>query len=102
MKKLFLALSIVCLLVACKEEPETNKYTIIYNGNGNTYGYPPTDNNQYLSGSYAIVLDRNTLQKAGYEFGGWNTKSDYSGLKYNSGDKIEVKNINIFLYAVWK
>jgi len=105
MKKLLFAIGITLLFTACGGKPETNAntgtYTITYHGNGNTYGFPPVDNNQYTSGSYAVVLDKNTLQKTGYEFGGWNTKADYSGILYESGSKIEVKNINIFLYAVW-
>jgi len=103
MKKLLFVTSIVLLLAACGETSNTNikKYTITYNGNGNTYGFPPVDNNQYTSGSYATVLDENTLVKTGYKFIGWNTKSDYSGTYYDSGSKIEIKNINIILYAVW-
>jgi uncharacterized repeat protein (TIGR02543 family) len=90
------------LLAGCESEiPETAKYTITYHGNGNTYGYPPIDNNQYISGSYATVLDKNTLQKEGYDFGGWNTQPDYSGTPYSVGTSIEIKNINVFLHAVW-
>ena len=102
MKKLFLIIGIILIFAACGETSSTNKYTIIYNGNGNTYGYPPVDNNQYTSGSYATVLDENTLSKTGCEFTGWNTKSDYSGITYQSGDKIKIKNINIILYAEWR
>jgi len=101
-KKLLLTLSIILIFTACGEVPNTNKYTIIYNGNGNTYGFPPVDNNQYASGSFATVLDQNTLVKEGYEFTGWNTKSDNSGTSYVIGSKIEIKNINIFLYAEWR
>jgi len=47
MKNLFFAVGIVLLVAGCGEIPETNKYTITYHGNGNTYGFPPVDNNQY-------------------------------------------------------
>ena len=102
MKRLFFAISIIslCLLFSCGETPGPFKVT--YQGNGNDYGFPPVDNNEYKSGSYAIVLDQNTLVRTGYTFDGWNTKADGSGKRYNPGDKIEIKNINIFLYAVWK
>jgi len=100
MKKLVLILSIVFLLIACGEI-ENNKYKIIYHDNGSTSGFPPDDKNQYESGSLATVLGKNTLEKTGYDFGGWNTKPDYSGDYYNVGDKIKIKNINIFLHAVW-
>jgi len=99
MKRLFLIL-IVLLFTACGKTPETFK--ILYYGNGNTSGYPPVDNNQYKSGSYATVLGQNTLQKNGAVFVGWNTKSDSSGTFYNSGSQIEVENFNIFLFAVWE
>jgi uncharacterized repeat protein (TIGR02543 family) len=104
MKKLVFALVILAFLVACSNIPENtidSKYKIIYEGNGNTYGFPPVDNNEYISGSYVTIPDKNTLEKTGYDFDGWNTKSDYSGILYNVGSNIEIKNTNIFLYAVW-
>jgi len=98
MKKTLIIFCFVFLLLACEETP---KYTITYNGNGNTDGSPPIDNNQYLSGSYANVLDRNTLKKAGYKFDGWNTGSDGDGINYGTGSRIKIIDANIFLYAVW-
>jgi len=102
MKRLFFAISIIslCLLFSCGETPETFK--VIYHGNGSISGFPPTDNNRYKSGEYATVLDKNTLEKTGFEFDGWDTKQDGTGTRYAIGDKIELKNINIFLYAAWK
>jgi len=99
MKRLLIIL-IVLLFTACGKIPET--FSIIYHGNGNTSGFPPVDNNQYRSGSYAAVLDQNTLQKTGYIFAGWNTKADNSGTLYSKGSQIEVKNSDIFLFAVWE
>ena len=85
--------------MSCGDVPETFK--VIYHDTGNASGFPPTDNKKYKSGEYATVLDQHTLKKEGYEFGGWNTKADNSSDHYNTGDKIEIKNINIFLYTVW-
>ena len=99
MKKFLIIASIVSLLTACGEIPETFKIT--YHGNGNTSGFPPVDNNQYKSGEYATVLDKYTLQKDGHKFAGWNTSQDNSGTHYDSGSRIEIKNRNIFLHAVW-
>jgi hypothetical protein len=96
MKKLIIVFIIVFLLFACGELP--GKYHVNYYGNGSTYGYPPTDNNEYTSGSYATVLGNNTLKKDQYTFDGW---YDRSGTYYKEGDKIEIKNFNIFLFAVW-
>jgi len=98
MKKILIIIGIVFLLSAC-ETPETFK--VIYHADEYTTGFPPTDDNQYKSGDYATVLGQNTLLKQGYKFSGWNTKADFSGDKYTSGSKIKIKNINIFLYAVW-
>jgi len=100
MKKLLIIFIIVFLLFGCGELP--GKYHIHYYGNGSTSGYPPNDNNEYTSGSYAIVLGKNTLKKDGFTFDRWNTRQDYSGTYYKEGDEIEIKNFNIFLHAVWK
>jgi len=101
MKKLLFIFGVSLLILACGEVPENNTYKVIYHDNGSTSGYPPVDNNKYVSGSYATVLGQNTLLKTEYEFGGWNTEPDYSGTHYDSGDQIEIKNITIFLHAVW-
>ena len=100
MKKLLIIFCIALLFCACGELP--GKYKVIYHASGEeTSGFPPVDNNEYTSGSYADVLDQHSLLYSGHTFGGWNTKQDKSGTNYNPGDKIEIKNINIFLYAVW-
>jgi hypothetical protein len=102
MKRLFFAITIIslCLLFSCEELPETFK--VIYHGGEDTTGFPPTDNKKYKSGEYATVLDQHTLLKEGYDFKGWNTKADNLGEHYDTGDTIEIKNINIFLFAVWE
>jgi len=110
MKKLLFAVCITLLLLSCGGSsgsgPGTNteikKYRITYYDNGSSGGFVHVDNNEYPSGSSVTVLDQNTLYKTDYEFDGWNTKQDSSGTHYNAGDKIEIKNTNILLYAVWK
>ena len=99
MKKLLIVFCVALLFIACGDV--SGKYHVNYYSNGAKSGYPPTDNNEYTTGSYAIVLGKNTLTKDGYEFGGWNTRQDYSGEYYKVGDKIEIKNFNVFLHAVW-
>jgi hypothetical protein len=84
-------------MMSCGDLPET--FTITYQGNGNTDGYPPIDNKKYKSGEFAEAKNENTLLKTGYKFNGWNT---LSGEHYNTGDPIEIKNINIILLAVWE
>ncbi|WP_461257884.1 hypothetical protein [Treponema sp. R80B11-R83G3] len=102
MKKLLIVFIVVFLLFACGEL--AGKYHVNYYANfapSEGSGYPPTDRNEYTSGEYAIVLDKNNLRKNGHEFDGWNTRQDYSGTHYKVGDQIEIKNFNVFLFAVW-
>jgi len=102
MKRTLLIVSVVFFLfsVMSCELPETFK--VIYHSNGCTAGFPPTDKREYKSGEYATVLGPFSMVKAGYDFDGWNTKEDYSGEHYNRDEKIQIKNINIFLFPVWK
>jgi len=99
MKKLLIIFCVALLFIACGELPD--KFHVNYYGNGETSGFAPVDKNEYTSGQSATVLDQHTLLKTGYTFGGWNTKNDNSGTKYNVGEKIKIENKNIFLYAVW-
>jgi len=100
MKKLLIIVSVAFLLFSCGELP--GKYHVRYYGNGANSGYPPNDNTDYESGAFATVLGKNTLKKTGFTFNGWNTRQDYSGERYKEGDKIEIKNFNVFLHAVWE
>ena len=109
MKKLLVLIPIVLLSViltilffdGCEVDPNAT-YRINYYGNGSDYGYPPVDRNEYLSGMETTVLGKNSLIKTDYTFQGWNTRADGSGTSYNEGDKIEIINLAIFLYAVWE
>lgn len=76
-------------------------YKIYYNGNGNTDGIAPKDNNTYSYGAKADVMGENSLEKMGYDFVGWNTKADGTGTGYSYGDRINMYE-NITLYAVWE
>jgi len=103
MKKYCFAVLLILsmILVGCNPDTEGKTYSIIYDANGATYGFPPTDNNRYTSGKNVKVLGKNNMTKDGYEFQYWNTKKQGDGDKYNPGDTITVKNINIRLYAIW-
>lgn len=80
-----------------------NKYTIKYNGNGNT----STGTMKSMSCSYGktYTLTENTYKKSGYKFKGWNTKADGSGTNYQ--DAASIKNLTsksggtVTLYAQW-
>jgi len=105
MKKCYFAILLIfpIILIACGgPDTEGKTYSIWYYGNGNTGGYAHVDSHLYVSGENAVVKDQNTLYKDGYKFLHWNTKQqDEEGDKYNPGDTITVKNINILLYAIW-
>jgi uncharacterized repeat protein (TIGR02543 family) len=104
MKRLFFAISIAIslLVLGCElTPPNMAKYRVIYHGNGNTYGFPPTDNTQYASGAEVAVLGKGTLEKTGYAFQNWNNNSQGTGTSYTGGDKIKINNANVFLYAIW-
>lgn len=79
-----------------------NKYTIKFNGNGNTGGSTAS-----MSMTYDVAKDLtvNGFTKTGHTFNGWNTKADGSGTNYKN--KQSVKNltskngVTITLYAKW-
>ena len=103
MRKVLLFISLILLIMSvmsCGDLPETFK--VIYHSDGSSFGFPPTDKKEYKSGEYATVLGPGTMVNKDHEFNGWNTKQDYSGEHYNRDEKIQIKNINIFLYPVWK
>lgn len=94
-----------------------NKYTIIYNGNdtvNNIYGNKVTSKftgstpNTTCLYDTDVTLARNGFSKIGYEFKGWNTKSDGSGKYYKSGETLvkpnftDKNNGQITLYAIWE
>ncbi len=77
-------------------------YTVTYDGNGATGGSVPLDNTMYTSGQYVSVSGNSgTLEKTGYIFLGWNTKSDWSGSSYSAGESFMVETSDITLYAMW-
>ncbi|MDP4179447.1 MAG: cell wall-binding repeat-containing protein, partial [Bacillota bacterium] len=76
---------------------------VSYNGNGNTGGSVPVDNNLYTPESKASILNNtDTLVKNGYLFAGWNTAADGSGTSYSADSSISMNGTDITLYAQWK
>ncbi|MDP4177844.1 MAG: leucine-rich repeat protein [Bacillota bacterium] len=76
---------------------------VSYNGNGNTSGTVPVDNNVYAPGSKASLLNNTgSLIKTGYVFSGWNTAADGSGTSYPANTSILMNGTDIKLYAQWK
>lgn len=98
------------ILIGCSDEgnspniPEDSppvKYTVIYNGNGNTGGDIPIDNNEYSSGDVVTIKGNyNSLVKTGFSFTGWNTQIDGLGTDYTVNSVINITR-NLELYAKW-
>ncbi|NLY19834.1 MAG: hypothetical protein GXZ08_00910 [Tissierellia bacterium] len=79
--------------------------TVAYDANtpeGTTIkGTAPTDNTEYKKDSTVTVKgNEGNLYAAGYEFAGWNTKADGSGISYKPEETFTI-NGNITLYAKW-
>ena len=80
----------------------SKKYTITYLGNGNTGGTIPVDSNSpYTSGSSVTVLG-NTFTRTNYNFTGWNTEANGSGIPYSSGNIFLMPAASVNLYAQWR
>ena len=80
----------------------TNMYVVKFDGNGNTSG-SMSDMNDFSVGTELIS---NNFTRSGYEFIGWNTEPDGSGVFYNNNDVINgieyEDGSTITLYAVWR
>ncbi len=79
----------------------SNALSVTYNGNGNTSGSVPTDDNEYESGDEVTVLgNTGELAKTGFIWSGWNTQTDGEGTAYQADDTFEI-TASTTLYAMW-
>ncbi|GAB1354351.1 hypothetical protein MASR1M12_30890 [Erysipelotrichia bacterium] len=84
-------------------EQTISKYTVTYNGNGNTTGSVPIDNNAYSEGeSISVAGNIGGLTRTGFTFVGWNTKADGTGVDYYEGYTLRMPAANLTLYAKWR
>ena len=105
---MFFAVASALVALSCKNPTSSSGGTtpaqalsVTYNGNGSTSGTVPVDSNSYTSGAAVTVLNNTgTLAKTGYNFAGWNTKSDGSGTTYTAGQQFTISG-SITLYAIW-
>lgn len=75
---------------------------ITYDGNGNTGGDEPTDNNAYpITDTVTVLGNTGNLIKAGYTFAGWNTAVDGSGTLYAPETTLQIQEY-LTLYAKWE
>ena len=98
-----LVIMVIALMVlGCILPPEDGIYSVLYYANAeDVTGFPPVDSNEYTTGMEATVLGKNTLEKPGYTFQYWNTRSNNTGTSYSSGDIIKINYTSVFLYAIW-
>jgi uncharacterized repeat protein (TIGR02543 family) len=79
---------------------EDAKYTVTYDGNGNTGGTAPVDaSSPYYAGETVTVEGVGSLVKANHTFAGWNSEADGSGTTY--GSSFTMPAANVILYAQW-
>ena len=78
--------------------PITLTYTLTYDGNNSTGGFPPVDVlSPYNSGSQVTILgNTGLLVRSGFAFSTWSDGTNFLGV----GDSFTI-NQNIILYAEW-
>lgn len=76
-------------------------YRVLYIANGGN-GSAPVDNNVYQSGQLVTVLGISGLTRQYYDFAGWNTASNGSGVNRLVGTTFQIGSKNDTLYANWK
>ncbi len=82
---------------------EDEKYTVTYDGNGNTSGTAPVDTlSPYYAGVTVTVLGQGDLARDKYNFTGWNTAADGTGTAYVETDTFTMPAANVILYAQWE
>ena len=74
-----------------------NRYTVSYDVNG---GSGSIESQSKLEGSSMTVSDAAGIERAGYTFVCWNTKSDGSGTDYEQND-VYGNDEDLVLYAKW-
>jgi len=82
--------------------PVVKRYTVTYNGNGNTGGTAPIDaSSPYVKGATVTVLGQGSLVRTGYTFDGWNTAAGGTGTDRAAGDTFSMGTADVTLYAKW-
>jgi hypothetical protein len=74
-------------------------YSVSYDVNGGTGSV--SSSVAYKAGEKVTVAPQGDLSRSGYEFAGWDTKSDGLGTHYEATDTFAMGNAAIILYAQW-
>ena len=72
--------------------------TVTYDPNGATSGTPPAATVGY--GTVTLTNNAGTLERKRYNFAGWNTRADGSGVAYGLGASFNI-TADVTLYAQW-
>ncbi|MDP4009363.1 MAG: InlB B-repeat-containing protein, partial [bacterium] len=75
-------------------------YKVSYNGNGNTDGTAPGDQDKIHDTSLTLASNSGDLVKTGYTFSGWNTLTNGTGINY-AENAIYTGNVALALHAQW-
>ena len=78
---------------------DTDKYQVLFDSNGSATG--SMDSITVASGE-SITVPQNGFTRSGYEFTGWNTRSDGTGTSYAAGDSYTPESDGAILYAQWR
>jgi len=83
-------------------QPKTILVTLNANG-GTIEGLALLSSEQAQDGSNAVLLEAGTPEWFGYEFSGWNTRADGSGVEYKTGESYQFDSgtDKLNLYAQW-
>ncbi|MCL2879006.1 MAG: InlB B-repeat-containing protein, partial [Treponema sp.] len=76
-----------------------DKYTVTFDGNGNTGGTVPAKLTQSEAGAAVTIPGAGNLVKTGNAFSGWNTQADGKGTAVPAGSYTPTADIT--LYAQW-
>ncbi|MDN4601627.1 S-layer homology domain-containing protein [Paenibacillus sp. F6_3S_P_1C] len=81
----------------------STEHSVTYNANGATTGNVPVDNQKYETDATVTVLDNTgELEKEDYQFTGWNTAANGSGISYSAEDTFIMIDSDVTLYAQWQ
>jgi len=97
--------SVIMLDKPKSQSAKTEEYLchILYDGNGHTAGEVPKDSKTYRpTQMIRIASPASDFAKEGFQFSGWNTKPDGTGMEVAPGSEISMPLDGINLYAKWK
>lgn len=78
---------------------KNNSYKVIYISNFGEENVEVTDGPfEYSS---VVTAEKNTFERDGYTFAGWNTLADGTGTSIKAGNKFYMPSFDAHLYAIW-